>query len=211
MQPFLNIVQTLFGRRPPRLAKAAGERLYAQCVERSRLPVFYLDYGVADEIGARFELLTFHIGMVVHALRAVQAEEAGFAQAQETAQALFDSFLLALDTTLREQGTGDLAVPKKMKTLGQIIYTRMKRWDELWLEGEAAQVDYALRTIYAGSAYAGPGNEDEAEALASAAKNSGGQALSFAAYARAVRVALRAEDIMNGRLSWPEPVALEAA
>ncbi|MBW8881557.1 MAG: ubiquinol-cytochrome C chaperone, partial [Asticcacaulis sp.] len=143
MASFLDTLKTLFKPRP---AKATGDALYAACVTQSRLPRFYIDYGVADEIGARFELLTLHVIMVVTQLKSVATE-----QADDTAQALFDAFLLALDTTLREQGTGDLTVPKKMKGIGQVVYTRLKRWDDLWKagEGEEAQAGYLARTVYA--------------------------------------------------------------
>ncbi|HWU49833.1 MAG TPA: ubiquinol-cytochrome C chaperone family protein, partial [Asticcacaulis sp.] len=133
MPPLLNALKALI---TPRTIRATGDRLYAQCVAQARLPVFYLDYAIPDEIGARFELLTFHVGLVIHRLRSLDKSDSRHEQALETAQALFDSFLLALDSTLREQGVGDLSVPKKMKKLGQVVYTRMARWETL-LAGEA--------------------------------------------------------------------------
>ena len=191
------------GAAKDRAAKDTGARLYAQCVAQARLPVFYLDYAVPDEIGARFELLTFHVGLVIHALRVVKRDDARHEQAQETSQALFDSFLLALDSTLREQGTGDLSVPKKMKKLGQVVYTRMQRWETLWAAGAGPQADYAARTLYAGTGL------DDMEETGEAAANV--PAPAFAAYARAARDALRVDDIIMGRLDWPLPAALAAA
>lgn len=188
----------------PRAAKLIGETLYRQCVTQSRLPVFYLDYEVPDEIGARFELLTFHVGLVIHILREVKPDDARHEQAQDTAQALFDSFLIALDSMLREQGTGDLSVPKKMKKLGQVIYTRMARWDALWREDEAIQADYLARTLYAGDTL------DDMKGEGGAA-NAGGSAQAFVVYARAAYQKLRVDDILAGRPDWAEPVALKAA
>lgn len=193
----------------PRPMRHTGHALYTSCVTQSRQPIFYKDYGIEDAIGARFELLTFHVGLVIHALRALPAGDARREQAQDTAQALFDTFIDALDNTLREQGTGDLTVPKKMKTLGEVIYTRMKRWDELWASGtDADRAGYAARTIFAGSAFDG----EEADTAADA-QNTGplSQATAFAIYAGKARVDLDVDAILNGRLDWCAIPDLDAA
>ncbi|WP_443747472.1 ubiquinol-cytochrome C chaperone family protein [Asticcacaulis solisilvae] len=183
----------------PRPIRYTGHALYSSCVEQSRQPIFYKDYGIEDAIGARFELLTFHVGLVIHALKALPAGDARRAQAQETAQVLFDTFIDALDHTLREQGTGDLTVPKKMKKLGEVIYTRMKRWDDLWATGtDTDRADYAARTIFAGSAFDGDA-EQGGDAPQSVPLNT---AQPFATYADEARKALDVDAILNGRLDW---------
>ncbi len=197
MQPYLSALSRLFKPRP---AARDGHRLYAACVAQARRPVFYLDYGVEDAIGARFEMLAFHVGLVIERLKAVPAGDPRRDQAQELSQALFDTFVSALDNTLREQGTGDLSVPKKMKRLGEVIYARMKRWDELWTQGEAERADYVARTILAG------GDEDEEGASGDPVK-----AAAFAAYAEKARAALDAAALLRGEAGWPEPQALEGA
>ncbi len=202
-----------------RPAKAVGERLYATCVSQARQPDFYLDYGVEDAIGARFEMLCLHVTLAVLTLRAVPATDSRHEQAQETGQALFDAFLGALDNTLREQGVGDLSVPKKMKALGIVIYTRMKRWDDLWTSNATveAQADYAARTIFAGAdlnAIAESGEE-------AAAIEATPPIVAFASYIDATRQKLSADALMNGRADWaaipevdapvpPQAQALEA-
>jgi cytochrome b pre-mRNA-processing protein 3 len=193
----------------PRSVKGTGDRLYAQCVAQARLPVFYLDYAIPDEIGARFELLTFHVGLVIHRLRSLDKGDARWEQAQETAQALFDSFLLALDSTLREQGVGDLSVPKKMKKLGQVVYTRMARWEVLLAGAADAQADYAARTLYADDSLEDRASLDDMTQGGAAVADV--PAAAFAAYARAAHDALRVDEIMMGRLDWPVPAALKAA
>ena len=179
----------------PKPVKYVGQKLYGACVDQARRPVFYLDYGVEDAIGARFELLTFHVGLVIHALRALKPDDRRREQALDTAQALFDSFLEALDNTLREQGTGDLTVPKKMKTLGGVVYTRMKRWDELWGEDHAARADYAARTIFAGSAY--DSDEDTAGVLTPDLDR---RADAFAVYAERAFDAMNVDAVLRGDL-----------
>jgi cytochrome b pre-mRNA-processing protein 3 len=190
----------------PRPAKAVGDRLYAACVAQARQPVFYLDYGIEDAIGARFELLCLHVSLVVLALRAVPAGDPRHDQAHETGQALFDAFLGALDNTLREQGVGDLTVPKTMKKLGVVVYTRMKRWDELW-QGAAAlqtQADYAARTVFAGSELGDTGDEAGAVDITPAV-------LAFAAYIETTRRSLTADALLTGRTDWAVIPALEAS
>lgn len=191
-----------FKTRP---AKAMGERLYAACVTQARRPAFYLDYGVEDAIGARFEMLCLHVSLVVLALRAVPAGDSHHEQAHETGQALFDAFLGALDNTLREQGVGDLSVPKKMKKLGHVVYTRMKRWDDLWKADAAldAQADYAARTVFAGSELGDAGDE-------TASVDVPPHILAFAAYIDATRRALTAQALMAGRTDWAGLSALDA-
>lgn len=204
MLTLMTRLKTLFAPRSPR---RIGDSLYAQCVAQSRLPVFYLDYAVPDEIGARFELLTFHVGLVIQALRAVETSDPRCEQARDTAQDLFDVFLLALDSTLREQGTGDLSVPKKMKKLGQVIYTRMQRWEVLLSAEADGQVDYAARTLYAGRCL-----EDMDEAAQESAVPVSSETIqAFTFYARAAHAALRVDDILQGRLTWPLPAAMTAA
>lgn len=203
MQFNLDRLKTFF---QPRAVTRTGEKLYASCVSQSRLPIFYLDYAIEDAIGARFELLTFHVGMVIHVLKAVPSEDRRHEQARDTAQALFDAFILALDSTLREQGTGDLSVPKKMKPLTQVIYTRMKRWEELWaaFASREAQAGYAARTIFAGVGFEGEVDEREDGGVPAAA-------LSFADYINDTRAALSVDDILAGRIDWQEPQPLEMA
>lgn len=198
----------------PRPVRHTGHALYSRCVAQSRQPIFYTGYGVEDAIGARFELLTFHVGLVIHALKSLPAQDARRGQAQDTAQALFDTFIDALDNTLREQGTGDLTVPKKMKKLGEIIYTRMKQWDELWRSGnDLARADYAARTLFAGSAYDGPENASEEGANDDTEQAPGllSRAEAFATYADKARKSLDVGDILNGQLDWCAIPDLDAA
>ncbi len=195
-----------FKERP---AKAMGERLYAACVNQARQPVFYLDYGVEDAIGARFELLCLHVSLVVLALRAVPAGDPRHDQAHETGQALFDAFLGALDNTLREQGVGDLTVPKKMKALATVIYTRMKRWDDLWAADAPidAQADYAARTVFAGGDFNAIGGDAADDSVAVEATP---QILAFATYIEAAHRGLTADALMAGRTEWAVIPVLDA-
>ncbi|ESQ78169.1 ubiquinol-cytochrome C chaperone family protein [Asticcacaulis sp. YBE204] len=176
------------GLQRARPTEKAGEALYALAVAQSRQVVFYTDYGVKDEIGARFELLVLHVVMLVDALKSDEP------QRKETSQALFDALLLALDDTLREQGIGDLTVPKKMKKLAQQVYTRLVRWDEIWGEGgdDATQTDYILKTVYA---------QDEDEAIE---PNAPLWAAALSAYITDVRRSVDVDELLAGHVNWPQ-------
>lgn len=177
------MLQGLFRPRP---ARAAGERLYAAAVDQARRPEFYTAMGVADAIDARFELYTLHVVLLLERLKG------GGEQAAETAQALFDVYVKALDGALREMGVGDLTVPKKMRKLGESFYGRVKVYDEAF----AAEDEAALETALARNVYGEAGGAERAEPLA--------------AYVRRTRAALAeasVETLFEGRAPWPDPLA----
>ncbi|UDF02409.1 ubiquinol-cytochrome C chaperone family protein [Asticcacaulis sp. AND118] len=189
LDKFLSALGESLGLKKPNPARKAGEALYASAVSQSRQVVFYTDYGVKDEIGARFELLVLHVVLLISRLKSENEQH------RETSQALFDSLLLALDDTLREQGVGDLTVPKKMKKLSQQVYTRLVRWDEIWEEAvpetrNAAQADYLLRTVYAAD------EEPDAQAPLWAA--------ALSDYIHEVRTRVGADGLLAGEVVWPE-------
>lgn len=192
----------------PRHEKQIGHSLYVSCVDQSRLPVFYLDYGVEDEKGARFELLNLHVSLVVNALRRVDESDSFYEQAKETAQSLFDTYLLALDTTMREDGVGDLSVPKKMKKLSALIYTRFKAWDELMHNSSSSLssslADYLKRTVYAGTAL-DPNYQDDLEDVANVDPE---RVAALETYLRSAFLSLDVERILRAEVAWPIPVTL---
>ncbi|WP_298332858.1 ubiquinol-cytochrome C chaperone family protein [Asticcacaulis sp.] len=193
LDKFLSSLGESLGLKKPSPTRVAGEALYAAAVAQSRQVVFYTDYGVKDEIGARFELLVLHVVLLINRLKSDEE------QYRETSQALFDSLLLALDDTLREQGVGDLTVPKKMKKLSQQVYTRLVRWNEIWEEAgaedaTAAQADYLLRTVYA--------TDDTPDPQAPL------WAAGLSAYMDEVRTQVRADRLLAGEVNWPEVTRL---
>lgn len=172
----------------PRPSDAVGRALYAQAVAQARDVRLYTDYGVKDEIGARFEVLTVHVLMLIDALQGNEPDE----QRRETAQALFDAFLLALDNTLREQGVGDLSVPKKMKKLTETVNARLHAWIDIWDQGanDAVQTDYLLRTVYA----LGDDEPDDSRRPLWAA--------AFSHYISTVRAGLDPSRLVAGQVDW---------
>jgi cytochrome b pre-mRNA-processing protein 3 len=137
------ILDRLFRPRP---ALAAGRALYARLVEQARQPRLYEALGCPDTAEGRFELYTLHLVLLLERLRG-QGERAA-----ETSQALFDTYLSALDHALRELGVGDLSVGKKMRKLGEAFYGRGKSYDAVLaaLPDRQPLVDLLARTAYEG-------------------------------------------------------------
>lgn len=184
---------TVFTKFKPRPAVITGENIYGQCVSQSRQIPFYIEYGVEDEIGARFELLCLHVILVLHVMKLEEAHP-DHEQAKETSQGLFDALLRALDDTMREQGVGDLSVAKKMKALGRVVYARLKAWDDLLSSGAETsdKADYILKTVYAVD-----GAADEVEARAH-------NAARMAEYVEKALKTLSVSALLRGKTEWPE-------
>lgn len=181
------LMKAIIGLKP-RPSDAIGRSLYAQTVAQARDVRLFTDYGVKDEIGARFEVLTVHVLILIGILRAEADDE----QRKETAQALFDAFLLALDNTLREQGVGDLTVPKKMKKLTETVNARLHAWIDIWDQGadHATQTDYLLRTVYA------LGDDEAADSRRPL------WAEAFSHYITRVRAGLEPSRLVTGQADW---------
>ena len=110
----------LFRRSPQTRIIAA---LYGTIVAQARAPVFYQAYGVPDTVNGRFEMLVLHIVLLLNRLRAESAYVGGLGQG------IFDHFCSDMDGNLREMGVGDLAVPARMRRIGEAFYGRQAAYD----------------------------------------------------------------------------------
>ncbi|UOM33708.1 ubiquinol-cytochrome C chaperone family protein [Acuticoccus sp. I52.16.1] len=96
-------------------------QLYDAAVTQARSAVFYTNYGVADTLDGRFEMIVLHISPFINALRSG-------ATMGVDGQALFDHFLSDMEQNLRTIGVSDLSVPKKMKKMGAAFYGRYEAY-----------------------------------------------------------------------------------
>lgn len=163
--------------------KETIQRLYGAIVAQSRLPSFYLDYAVPDTVEGRFDLLALHVHLVFRRLAG------GDESAKQTGQEIFDDFISDMDSAVRELGTGDMKVHKKMRDVGEAYYGRANAYDAALKEqGDAALIAALERNIYGGSA------------------SSAGSRLAH--YVRETVAALNqqdAGDISGGTLTFPDP------
>lgn len=102
--------------------------VYNAIVAQSRQPRFYAQWQVPDTVTGRFDMISLHLALLFRRLRSEGTTARAFSQD------VFDLFLTDMDRSLREMGASDLAVPKKMKKMGNLFY------------GLLASVDDALAT-----------------------------------------------------------------
>jgi len=172
------IFEKLFRRRPSRVA---GETLYEAAVAQARRPSFYASLGAPDTVEGRFELYTLHVVLLLHRLKGQGAIAA------ETAQALFDAYVQALDDALREMGVGDLSVGKKMRKLGEAFYGRAKAYQAALEAGDHVTLAALIgRTVYMDNAAA-------ADRLAD-----------YVQRASALLATLDLDDVLAAQLAWPD-------
>ena len=159
--------------------------LYGTIVAQARAAPFYRNYGVPDTVNGRFEMVVLHMVLV---LRRLASEPQA---ARRLGQALFDRFCRDMDGSLREMGVGDLAVPGRMREIGEAFYGRQAAY---------------------GAALALPGAETLAAALGrnvfGSAAGTGLGAARLAAYARAASSRLAAQDahaLSRAEVVFPDP------
>jgi cytochrome b pre-mRNA-processing protein 3 len=165
------------------------DRLYGAIVAQARAPAFYADLGVPDTLSGRFDMMVLHVYLVYRRL-AAESETRG------AGQKLFDRFCADMDGTLRERGIGDLAVPRKMRAIGEAFYGRAQVYDAALAAADDAALAAALeKNVFGGL----PGLP--------------AQALRLAAYVRrteAILAQLGAVAIVAGSLSFPQPAEASA-
>src|ERR1700752_2041454 len=170
--------------RKPRVApRGTIEAIYGMIVTQAREPLFYRDLAVPDTVNGRFDLLVMHLWIVLHRLRAVEG-------GVELSQALFDRFCADMDANLREMGVGDLAVPKRMRTIGEAFYGRVAAYDRAYSEGAEPLAQALCRNILDGQ------HIERAKGLS--------------AYAAASIASLTSQGdraLLEGSWSFPSPVA----
>ena len=156
--------------------------LYAALIAQARPQPFSRDFGVADTIDGRFDLVALHAWMVFGRLRS--------AGLPDVARALSDAIFVAFDEALRDLGTGDMGMGPRMKRLGNAFNGRMQAYEAA--ADEAALADAILRNVFRGEA-----------AHAAAAR-------ALARYAQGARARLARSDPAHGALDFgPVPTTFE--
>jgi cytochrome b pre-mRNA-processing protein 3 len=153
--------------------KQLVQGLQDQLVVRARAPVFFTGLGVPDTLDGRFDLVILHAWLVLERLKAVHLDA--------EAQALMDALFVSFDEALREQGTGDMGMGRKMKAIADAFFGRLKVYAAAGSEDELAAA--LSRNVWRGAA-ADP------------------QARLLAAYVTSARTALAVSDVTAGMLDF---------
>ncbi|SRR5712691_2147203 len=172
-------------RRTPQAPSIAA--LYGTIVAQARVPAFYQIYGVPDTVNGRLEMI------MLHAVLALQRLEGEAAPVRALGQGVFDLFCRDMDDSMREIGVGDLAVPRKMRRIGEAFYGRQAVYRAALAAADDAPLIAALeRNVFAGAP-------------------EGGAAGKLAAYVRATVLGLDAQsgdDFERAQLAFPDPQLL---
>jgi cytochrome b pre-mRNA-processing protein 3 len=162
------------------------DALYGVIVAQARHPAFYRDFGVPDTVDGRFEMIVLHIVLFVRRVRPEPDD------IRVLGQRVFDRFCADMDHNLREMGVGDLAVPKRMKGIGEAFYGRAQTYDHALDGNDADAVAATLaRNVFAASAPS--------------------SARRLAAYVAAVERHLAGQDgpaLAAGTLDFPQPIPI---
>lgn len=129
-------------------AQADAERLLDTVVAVSRNPAFFGAGRAPDTLEGRFEMMTLIASL---ALIRLQREP----EMEPLAQAFTDKLFRHFDAGLREAGTSDTAVPKRMHKLAGDFYGRLKAYAAALEAGEAPPLSQAI-TRNLGAVEAGP-------------------------------------------------------
>lgn len=132
-----HVIFGLFGKRAGRHAPV--DALFSRIAEASRRPAFYLAGGIPDSFEGRFESLTLHVFLVLRRLRELPPP------AGDLAQELVDACFAYLELGFRNGGVSDIAVPKRMKKVGQMFYGRLQAYEAALTAPEPDGLVKALR------------------------------------------------------------------
>ena len=128
------ILKRLFNRSPP-----AERRCYEAIVAAARHPAFYRQWGVADTLDGRFDMIALHTYLVLDRLKGVEGR---------FRQALVDAFFRDMDRSLRELGVGDLSVGKKVRKMAEVFYGRVAAYDTALAGQGHALVSAVARNVF---------------------------------------------------------------
>lgn len=160
--------------------------MYQTARSQSRHPVFYARWGVADTMDGRFDALCLHVAPLLGRLRQTGAEGG------KLAQSVFDAMFRDIDQTLRETGVGDLGVPKHMAKMMKAFNGRVHAYCTAIEARDMAALETAIaRNLYRTEMPPADGADVAAYIMAA------GDMLQRASF----------DEFMQGKVSYPEPVA----
>jgi len=120
--------------------KEFAMRLEGQLAARAREPFFFRALNVPDTVDGRFDMVALHGWLALERLKAARMEEA--------AQGLTDALFLGFDEALREQGTGDMGMGRRMKAFANAFFGRLHAYSGA--KDETALAEALAKNIWRG-------------------------------------------------------------
>jgi cytochrome b pre-mRNA-processing protein 3 len=153
--------------------KEFAMRLESQLAARAREPFFFRVLNVPDTVDGRFDMVALHGWLALERLKAARMEEA--------AQGLTDILFVGFDEALREQGTGDMGMGRRMKAFANAFFGRLHAYSGA--KSQAALAEALAKNIWRG-------------------KDTGNRGLVLSRYVAGARAHLAAADIAAGVLDF---------
>jgi len=167
-------------RKDPMKARAA--EVYDALVRAARKPALYGEDGAPDTVDGRFDMIIAHAVLVFRRLRG-EGEAAA-----ELSQLVFDRMFDDFDAALREMGTGDLSVGKKIKEMGEAFYGRAQAYEDALNDQDERQLADAIeRNLFA--------PDDEQEVQSAVPTQASAASVRLARYLSASARALQDQDV----------------
>ncbi|MCC5997396.1 MAG: hypothetical protein JJU18_13625 [Oceanicaulis sp.] len=118
--------------------KTRARDLHRDVLEAARRPFLYGPQGAPDTVDGRFDLIVLHAILLFRRLR--EGGEPG----KHAAQLVFDVMFDDLGAALREMGTGDLSVGKRIRAMGEAFYGRASAYEKPLADADAAAMAAAI-------------------------------------------------------------------
>jgi cytochrome b pre-mRNA-processing protein 3 len=126
----------------PQPYQQEAHQLYVTLVEQARAPLFYSEYQVPDTIDGRFDMIVLHVCLLCKRLRDIDSDAS-----IELSRALMETFFADMDRSLREMGSTDTGVGKRIKKMSQAYFGRLQAYDDAWGNTTALK-DALKRNLY---------------------------------------------------------------
>lgn len=118
-----------------------AHEVYIALVGQARKPFFYQEYGVADNLDGRFDVIVLHIFMLTQRLKN---------ESPEFIRAVWEVFFSDMDRSLREMGASDTGVGKRVKKMAQAFYGRIDSYEKT-IANTAEFKESLKRNLYRGA------------------------------------------------------------
>ncbi len=115
---------------------------YLSVVGAARQPLLYSAYHVPDTVDGRFEMIVLHAVLVIRQTKTLG--EAGKRFGREFMSYLFDD----MDRNLREMGTGDMRVGRRIKEMAEAFYGRAGAYQDALERQGTPLADVLARNVY---------------------------------------------------------------
>jgi cytochrome b pre-mRNA-processing protein 3 len=179
----------MFTRLKERAAlRRTSRNVYGSIVTQARIETFYRDWRVPDTMEGRLEMIILHVGLMLDRLA---LEGAG---GLALGQAVSEAYIADVDDALRQIGTGDMGVPRRVKKAAAALRERRKAYaGALQANDRGALVDAVRGFVFVES------QDDAASASASRA------ICDYMLQVAETLGALPSEGVLAGNVTFPDP------